>query len=314
MLWGDKPYYSLDYAMKQQYGAKIYKAALDGGMTCPNRDGTLGTRGCIFCSDSGSGDFASPRCASVTAQIDNAISGISKKVNAAGYIAYFQSFTNTYAPTEYLEKIFYEAILHPQVKILSIATRPDCISDETLGLLRRLNKIKPVWVELGLQSIHERTAAWMRRGYGLSVYDNMVKKLKDGNIKVITHTILGLPGESDEDVMATIRHLNEVKTDGIKLQLLHVLKGTDLAAEYEQGLYRPLEFEEYINLLIKCLEHISPEIIIHRVTGDGPGKLMLAPMWSTKKRVVLNTLHSEMKRRNSFQGKALLEKQNGGML
>ena len=307
MLWGDKPYYSLDFAMKQQYGAKIYKAALDGGMTCPNRDGTLGTRGCIFCSDNGSGDFASPRCASVTLQIDNAIDGISKKVKAAGYIAYFQSFTNTYAPVEYLENIFYEAISHPHVKILSIATRPDCISDEILELLCRLNKIKPVWVELGLQSIHEKTALWMRRGYKLSVYDDAVKNLKNKGITVITHTILGLPGESDEDVLSTIKHLNEIKSDGIKLQLLHVLKGTDLALEYEQGLYKPLEFDEYINLLIKCLEHISPEIIIHRITGDGPGKLMLAPMWSTKKRIVLNTLHSEMKRRHSFQGRALSE-------
>ena len=306
MLWGDKPYYSLDFAMKQQYGAKIYKIALDGGMTCPNRDGTLGTKGCIFCSETGSGDFASPRCSSVTLQIENAINGVSKKVNAAGYIAYFQSFTNTYAPTEYLRELFFEAINHPQVKILSIATRPDCIPEDVLELICELNKIKPVWIELGLQTIHEATATWMRRGYKLDVFEDTVKRLKKRRITVIVHTILGLPGESEEEVLSTIDYLNCLRIDGIKLQLLHVLKNTDLAAEYEQGLYKALEFEEYIDLLINCLEHISPEIIIHRVTGDGPGDLMLAPMWSTKKRVVLNTLHSEMKKRESYQGKKFL--------
>lgn len=303
MLWGDKPYHSLDFAMKQQYGAKIYKIALDGGMTCPNRDGTLGTKGCIFCSEAGSGDFASPRCSSVTMQIENAISGVSEKINAAGFIAYFQSFTNTYAPIEYLRKLFFEAINHPRVKILSIATRPDCIPDDVLELICELNKIKPVWIELGLQTIHEATAIWIRRGYRLDVFEDTVKKLRKNGITVIIHTIIGLPGESEDDVIDTIKYLNTLRIDGIKLQLLHVLKNTDLAAEYEQGLYKALEFEEYINILIKCLEHISPEIIIHRVTGDGPGRLMLAPMWSTKKRVVLNTLHSEMKKRESYQGK-----------
>lgn len=303
MLWGDKPYYSLDFAMKQQYGAKIYKIALDGGMTCPNRDGTLGSKGCIFCSEAGSGDFASPRCSSVTMQIENAISGVSKKVSAAGYIAYFQSFTNTYAPTEYLRELFFEAINHPQVKILSIATRPDCIPEDVLKLICELNKIKPVWIELGLQTIHEATVTWMRRGYKLDVFEDTVKRLKKRGITVIVHTILGLPGETEEDVIATIDYLNHLGVDGIKLQLLHVLKNTDLATEYEQGLYRALEFDEYIDLLINCLEHISPEMIIHRVTGDGPGDLMLAPMWSTRKRVVLNTLHSEMKKRDSYQGK-----------
>ncbi len=303
MLWGDKPYYSLDFAMKQKYGAKIYKIALDGGMTCPNRDGTLGTRGCIFCSEAGSGDFASPRCSSVTMQIENAIKGVSRKVTAAGYIAYFQSFTNTYAPTEYLRELFFEAINHPEVKILSIATRPDCIPEDVLDLICELNKIKPVWIELGLQTIHEVTATWMRRGYKLSVFEDTVKRLKERGITVIVHTILGLPKETTEDVLATIDYLNFLKIDGIKLQLLHVIKNTDLAVEYESGLYKPLEFEEYINHLINCLEHISPDIVIHRVTGDGPGDLMLAPMWSTKKRVVLNTLHSEMKKRESYQGK-----------
>ncbi len=303
MLWGDKPYYSLDFAMKQKYGAKIYKIALDGGMTCPNRDGTLGTRGCIFCSEAGSGDFASPRCSSVTMQIENAIKGVSRKVTAAGYIAYFQSFTNTYAPTEYLRELFFEAINHPEVKILSIATRPDCIPEDVLDLICELNKIKPVWIELGLQTIHEVTATWMRRGYKLSVFEDTVKRLKERGITVIVHTILGLPKETTEDVLETIDYLNFLKIDGIKLQLLHVIKNTDLAVEYESGLYKALEFEEYINLLINCLEHISPDIVIHRVTGDGPGDLMLAPMWSTKKRVVLNTLHNEMKKRESYQGK-----------
>ncbi len=303
--WGGKPYHSLDYEMKKQYGAKIYKIALDGGMTCPNRDGTLGTGGCIFCSSNGSGDFAAPKCESVTKQIENAIEGVSKKVKAAGYIAYFQSFTNTYAPIEHLRKLFFEAINHPQVKILSIATRPDCLADDVLDLLSELNNIKPVWVELGLQSIHEKSAVWMRRGYKLDTFEKALKNLKDRNINVIVHTILGLPDETASDVILTVKYLNKVKADGIKLQLLHVLKDTDLAAEYEQGIYTPLSFEEYIDMLINCIENISPEIVIHRLTGDGPGNLMLAPMWSTKKRVVLNTLHSEMKKRGSFQGKQL---------
>ena len=306
MLWGDKPYYSLDYAMKQTYGEKIYKVALDGGMSCPNRDGRLDTRGCIFCSEHGSGDFAAPRCSSFTSQIDSAIEGVSAKVHAAGYIAYFQSFTNTYAPVDYLRRIFYEAIEHPKVKILSIATRPDCIPDDVLELICELNRIKPVWIELGLQTIHDRTAEWIRRGYTLDVFDDAVKRLKAAGITVIVHTILGLKDESRQDMLATIHHLNDLQIDGIKLQLLHVLRDTDLAKEYETGEYIPLEFDEYIDLLITCIENISPNIIIHRVTGDGPGKLMLAPMWSTKKRTVLNTLHSELKKRSSYQGRLII--------
>ena len=226
--WNGKPYHSLDYMLRETFGEKVYKVTLNGGMSCPNRDGKLGTRGCIFCSEGGSGDFAADAALTITEQIDSQIAVLSAKRPIHKYIAYFQAYTNTYAPVEYLRKIFTEAIHHPAVVALSIGTRPDCLGDEVLDLLSELNHIKPVWIELGLQTIHERTAAYIRRGYPLSVFETAVKNLRERGIEVIVHTILGLPGESENDILATMEYLNHRDIQGIKLQLLHVLKGTDL--------------------------------------------------------------------------------------
>ena len=260
MIWGDKRYHSLDYELKQTFGEKVYRLSLNGGMTCPNRDGTLDDRGCIFCSAGGSGDFAADAALSITDQIESQISILSQKRPIHKYIAYFQAYTNTYAPVEYLEKIFTEAISHPKIVALSIGTRPDCLSPEIVTLLSRLNKQKPVWIELGLQTIHESTARYIRRGYPLCVFDDAVKRLRKGNIEVIVHTILGLPGENTADILETMEYLNHMDIQGIKLQLLHVLRGTDLAADYEKGLFQTYERDEYISLLINCLEHLRPDI------------------------------------------------------
>ena len=305
--WNDKPYHSFDYMLKERFHGKVYKVALNGGMTCPNRDGTLGNRGCIFCSAGGSGDFAGNRQDSITEQIEKQIASIRKKRNADRFIAYFQAYTNTYAPVEYLRKIYTEAISHPNVVAVSIGTLPDCLGEEVLDLLEELNHIKPVWVELGLQSIHEKTARYIRRGYPLSCFNTAVKNLRERNLEVIVHTILGLPYETKEDILATMEYLNHMDIQGIKLQLLHVLKGTDLAEDYLAGKFQVYSMEEYLDLLIDCLEHLSPDMVIHRLTGDGPKELLLAPLWSSAKRTVLNTLHQECKARNSYQGKQYKE-------
>ena len=272
-------------------------------MSCPNRDGRIGTRGCIFCSAGGSGDFAADAALSITDQIESQISILSQKRPIHKYIAYFQAYTNTYAPVEYLEKIFTEAISHPKIVALSIGTRPDCLSPEIVALLSRLNKQKPVWIELGLQTIHESTARYIRRGYPLCVFDDAVKRLRKENIEVIVHTILGLPGENTADILETMEYLNHMDIQGIKLQLLHVLRGTDLAADYEKGLFQTYERDEYISLLINCLEHLRPDMVIHRITGDGPKDLLIAPLWASRKREVLNMLHHRMKEEQSYQGR-----------
>ena len=297
-------FYSLDTYLKETFGEKVYRISLNGGMTCPNRDGTKGTRGCIFCSRGGSGDFAENHLLSVSEQIASGQKKLAAKTKCRKFIAYFQAYTNTYAPVSYLRPLFLEAIRHPDIVVLSIATRPDCINDEILTLLSELNQIKPVWVELGLQTIHEDTARYIRRGYPLSCFDTAVKNLRAGGIEVIVHTILGLPGESRKDILETMAYLNAMDIQGIKLQLLHVLRGTDLAADHEAGLFRTYERDEYLNLVIDCLEHLRPDIVIHRVTGDGPKDLLIAPLWASRKREVLNLLHHRMKERASFQGKA----------
>ena len=302
-FWGDKPYFSLDHYLKQTFGEKVYRLSLNGGMTCPNRDGTLDSRGCIFCSAGGSGDFATAPSLSVTEQITQAKERIRRKSNCRKFIAYFQAYTNTYAPVEHLRKIFTEAISHPDIVALSIGTRPDCLGDDVLDLLYSLNQIKPVWVELGLQTIHEDTARYIRRGYPLSCFDTAVKNLRAGGIEVIVHTILGLPGESRKDILETMAYLNAMDIQGIKLQLLHVLRGTDLAADHEAGLFRTYERDEYLNLVIDCLEHLRPDMVIHRITGDGPKDLLIAPLWASRKREVLNMLHHRMKEEQSYQGR-----------
>lgn len=306
MDWNQKPYYSLDFYLKQTYGEKIYRLALNGGMNCPNRDGTVGTGGCIFCSAGGSGDFAASHLLSITEQIEQEKKKIQKKRHCNHYIAYFQAYTNTYAPVETLRRLFTEAISHPDIVILSIATRPDCLGKPVLDLLEELNQIKPVWIELGLQTMHNKTADFIHRGYPLFVYEDAVMQLKKRHLTVITHIILGLPYETNADMLSTISYLNQIGCDGIKLQLLHILRGTQLAELYQKQLFSVLTQEEYLSILIQCIEQLSPDTVIHRVTGDGPKDLLLAPLWSQNKRGVLNSLHREMKLRGAYQGRSLL--------
>lgn len=316
-----------DY-LRERFGRKVYKIALNGGFTCPNRDGTIDRRGCIFCSEGGSGEFAENAGLSITEQIERGKQRVAAKIRDGRYIAYFQAFTGTYAPIERLRQLYTEAISHPEVVAISIATRPDCISDEVTELLAELNGIKPVWVELGLQTIHERTAEYIRRGYALPVYDRAVRVLKEHGIEVITHVIIGLPGESVEDMLDTVRYVcgntagaaseagsrdtagsmpvagsgimagsapgDIYAADGIKLQLLHVLKGTDLEIDYLEGRFSVLSEDEYIDILKKCIEIIPDNIVIHRLTGDGDKRILVAPAWSGNKKHVWNRIQREV--------------------
>lgn len=279
-------YYSLNQYMKDTFGCKVYRIAINGGFTCPNRDGSIGTGGCLFCSEGGSGDFAQDPGLSITEQIEKGKERVSAKIQNGKYIAYFQAFTNTYAPVERLRKLYTEALDHPDIVALSIATRPDCLPDDVLDLLKELNQVKPIWVELGLQTIHERTAGYIRRGYPLSVYDQAVKELQKRGIEVITHVILGLPGETKQDMAETVRYVVGGGIKGIKLQLLHVLKGTDLEREYLEGRVKVMSEDEYIALVTDLIKMIPPDIVIHRMTGDGAKKDLIAPLWSADKKHV----------------------------
>lgn len=290
-------YYSLNQYLKDTFGEKVYKLALDAGFTCPNRDGTLDTRGCIFCSGAGSGDFAECRNLSVTEQIVQGKKRVEKKIKSGKYIAYFQAFTNTYAPVEKLRNVYEEALMQPDVAAISIATRPDCLPHDVIDLLAELNRIKPVWVELGLQTIHEKSAEYIRRGYPLAVYDDAVRKLKNAGLTVITHVILGLPGETKEEMKQTVSYVGAGGADGIKLQLLHVIHGTDLEKEYLAGKFRTLELDEYVRLVADCLELLPRNMVIHRMTGDGDKRTLVAPMWSADKKRVLNALIGEIQGR-----------------
>ena len=288
-------YISLNEYLKNQFGTKVYRLALSATTTCPNRDGTLGKGGCIFCGEEGSGSFAAPVTMSVTEQIETAKTRIKSKTNANKFIAYFQSFTSTYAPIDYLERIFFEAISHPEVVVLSVATRPDCLPPEVLDLLARLNRIKPVWVELGLQTIHSETAKYIRRKYPLSCYDTAVRNLNKIGVNVITHMIIGLPYESEKMIVETAEYIGKSGVGGIKLQLLHVLKGTDLEKEYLKGKFRCLTLEEYTAILKKCLSVLPDGMVVHRITGDGDKKKLVAPLWSGDKKKVLNYINNELK-------------------
>lgn len=287
-------YLSFNKYLKEKFGQKVYKISLDGGFTCPNRDGKAGTRGCIFCSKGGSGDFAESREMSITEQIENGKKRVEKKIKSGKYIAYFQAFTNTYAPVEMLRQKYEEAINHPDIVALSIATRPDCLGDDVLRLLDEMNKIKPVFVELGLQTIHQKSAKYIRRGYDLSVYDKAVRDLKKIGVNIVVHVILGLPNESENDMLETVKYVCESGANGIKLQLLHVIDGTDLAKDYEKGLFKTLEFDEYVNLIVKCVKIIPKDIVIHRLTGDGAKKDLIAPLWSANKKRVLNAINKAL--------------------
>ena len=287
-------YLSFNKYLKDKFGQKVYKISLDGGFTCPNRDGKTGTRGCIFCSKGGSGDFAENREMSITKQIESGKKKVEKKIKSGKYMAYFQAFTNTYAPVEILRQKYEEAINHPDIVALSIATRPDCLGDDVLRLLDEMNKIKPVFVELGLQTIHQKSAKYIRRGYDLSVYDKAVRDLKKIGVNVVVHVILGLPNESENDMLETVKYVCESGANGIKLQLLHVIDGTDLAKDYKKGLFKTLEFDEYVNLIVKCVKIIPKDIVIHRLTGDGAKKDLIAPLWSADKKRVLNAINKAL--------------------
>lgn len=301
--WGEKRYHSLDFHLRSRFGEKVYRIALNGGMTCPNRDGHIGTGGCIFCSADGSGDFAGRPFLTISQQLAEGKMHLLTKRPVHSYIAYFQAFTNTYAPVSYLESIFTEAIEDPDVKILSVATRPDCLGDDVIDLLKRLNQIKPVWVELGLQTIHPETVRFIRRGYETAIFDQAVQRLRGAGIEVIVHVILYLPGETEEMMLKTIESLNRCDIQGIKLQLLHILEGTDLADIYREEHFYVPDMETYIRMLGQCISHLRPDIVIHRLTGDGPKNLLIAPLWTGAKRSVLNRLHQYLKENDIWQGK-----------
>ena len=297
-------YYSLNEYLKNQFGGKVYKLALDSGCTCPNRDGKLDTRGCIFCHN-GSSHFAEMGI-DINQQIENAKNRVRNKIKTDKFIAYFQSFTNTYGDVDYLEKLFTTAINREDIVAISIGTRPDCLSEDVISMLHRLCKIKPVWVELGLQTSNEKSAEYIRRCYDNSVYEKAVSDLKSINVNVITHIIIGLPNETKEDVLNTVDFSVKCGTDGVKLQLLHILKDTDLYEDYKKGIVKPLGLNEYMDILFECIERIPRDIVIHRITGDAPKKYLVEPQWSGDKKMVLNTINKEMEKRDIIQGKCSL--------
>ena len=295
-------YRSFHAAMADRFGCKVYKLALDGGMTCPNRDGTLGDRGCVFCGETGSGAFAQPVCGSVLDQLEAAKARVAGKNRGGKYIAYFQSFTNTYAPVAYLEDLFTKALDPEDICALAVATRPDCLPQETVDLLARLARRKPVWVELGLQTIRPETAQYIRRGWELPVYDDAVRRLHAAGVEVVVHVILGLPGENRQDMLDTVRYVGESGAEGIKLQLLHVLDGTDLARDWRAGNVPVFSRADYIDLLEDCLAELPPQMVIHRLTGDGAKRDLLAPLWSGDKKGVLNAIRAAFDRDEVRQG------------
>lgn len=277
---------------KETFGCKVYKLSLDGGFTCPNRDGTLGTEGCIFCT--GSGEFAEGGQAPIAVQLERAKQRVSSKNKDGKYIAYFQAFTNTYGPVEKLRELYFAAIAPEEIVGLSIGTRPDCLGEDVVSLLSEINRIKPVSVELGLQTIHEETARYIRRGYPAEIYYDAVRRLKAAGIEVVTHIILGLPGETEQMMIKTTKTAVTAGTDGVKFHLLHVLKGTDLAVDYAAGKFDCLSLEEYGKILKACIAQLPESTVIHRITGDGAKRDLIAPLWSADKKRVLNYLHKEL--------------------
>jgi len=277
---------------RETFGCKVYKLSLDGGFSCPNRDGTLGTGGCIFCT--GSGEFAEGGPEPIAAQLEKAKLRLHGKNKGGKFIAYFQAFTNTYGPVERLRQLYFDAIAPEDIVGLSIGTRPDCLGEDVMALLKEVNARKPVSVELGLQTIHEDTARYIRRGYGNDVYFDAVKRLKDAGIDVVTHIIIGLPGETPEMALETTRAAVAAGTDGVKFHLLHVLRGTDMAEDYAAGKFRCLELEEYGDILVQCVNILPEHVVVHRITGDGAKKDLIAPLWSGDKKRVLNYLHKRL--------------------
>ena len=304
-LWNKKPYHSLDYSLQEKKKKKIYKISLNARMTCPNRDNTLDFRGCIFCSQGGSGDFAGSPSLSIYQQIEEGKKYFldSPKNTGKKFIAYFQAFTNTYAPVSYLREVYTEALSHPDIVALSIATRPDCLEKEKLDLLEEMQRKKPIFIELGLQTIHEETARFIRRGYDLLCFEEALKACQSRKIPIVVHTIFGLPFETEKMMMDTISYLAKKDIQGIKLQLLQVLNNTDLALIYKENPFKTLTLLEYVDYVVKAVEILPETMVIHRLTGDPPKDLLIAPLWCLKKRVVLNTIHKEFQQRNTWQGK-----------
>lgn len=284
--------------LKREYGEKVYKLSLSSGCTCPNRDGNIGTGGCAFCSEGGSGEFAA-KAETIDLQIEEAKERIRRKTDAERFIAYFQSYTNTYGDVDELAELYESVIRREDIAILSIATRPDCLGDEVLRMLKRLNAIKPVWVELGLQTMHDRTAAAMNRGYLLPVFQEALGNLKSAGIEVIVHVIFGLPGETREDMLETVHYLAGLHPgpDGIKMQMLNILKGSTLGKQYEEHPFPLLSLEEYTDLIAESIRILPENMVIHRMTGDGPGNLLIAPDWVRNKKKVLNTIHRKLRER-----------------
>lgn len=288
---------SMNEYCRSIFGEKVYKLSLDAGFSCPNRDGSLGTGGCIFCSGAGSGDFAGSSRLSIDRQIESEKARLASKFRGERYIAYFQAFTNTYAPAEKLKELFFPVALRDDIAAISIATRPDCLPPETLEMLAELNRIKPVWVELGLQSIHEKTAEYIRRGYPLPVFDRALEELSSIGLHTIVHVILGLPGEDRQMMLETVKYVAESGAKGIKLQLLHVLEGTDLADEYRSGKFSVMDMDEYVELVADCVALLPPGMVVHRLTGDGAKKDLIAPLWSGDKKRVINAVNTALRKR-----------------
>lgn len=302
MIWGDKNYYSLNYFLRNKFGEKVFKISLDAGFSCPNRDGTLSNKGCIYCSERGSGDFAGNRKFSISKQFEDVKAMMNKKWKNGKYIAYFQAYTNTYAPVEVLREKYDEAISQEGVVGLAIATRPDCLDNDVLNLIESYSKKLYTWVELGLQTSNDDTALLINRGYKLKVFEDAVNNLRKRSIDVVVHVIFGLPGESKEDMMDTIDYVSSKDIQGIKIHLLHLLKNTPLVKMYEQGKLKFLERDEYTDLVCEAICRLKPSIVIHRLTGDAPRNLIIGPMWSLKKWEVLNEIDRKLKQRNLYQG------------
>ncbi|WP_320046511.1 TIGR01212 family radical SAM protein [uncultured Ilyobacter sp.] len=302
-MWDNKRFHTLNYELKKKFGEKIYKVSLDGGFTCPNRDGTLGYKGCIFCSDKGSGEFAGDRRKSIGDQIEDQLKLIEKKFPEGKVIAYFQNFTNTYAPIEKLRKIYAEALSHPRVAGLAIATRPDCLPEEVLDLLEEMGRENFIWIELGLQTVHEKISELINRGYSLDQFTISAENLRKRRIPFVTHLILGLPGESKMDILKSVRFVNKSKSWGIKLHLLHLIKDTALHEYYRTNSFPLMEKESYIDLVVEILEILNPEMTVHRITGDGTRDTLIGPLWSLDKRSILNGVDKLLKEKNSYQGK-----------
>ncbi len=302
MKWGDKRYYSLNYFLRQKFGCKVFKISLDAGFSCPNRDGTLSKGGCVFCSERGSGDFAGDRSFSIKHQFEDIKMIMRKKWKEGKYIAYFQAYTNTYAPIEVLREKYEEAMKQKDVVALAIATRPDCLEEDVLKLLEELSKKVYIWVELGLQTSNEYTAKRINRGYSLEIFEKSVKNLRNINIDAVAHMIFGLPGETQEDMLNTVRYLSRQDIQGIKFHLLHLMKNTNLVKFYEKGDLNFLSQEEYVDIICRAISITSPNIVIHRLTGDSPRDLLIGPQWSLKKWEILNSIDMELEKRGTYQG------------